>query len=193
MNDKVLLIFEDTKSLIKLKKSLIENQYKVHLSEINIGKIHESIKHLEPDVLVFYYKKACSEITDIVKYIQATTPTPITIFSDESESGLVSKTITNGASAFIVDGIESHRICYIIEAAKARFNKCQSLKKRLDKAESKLNGRKDIDRAKGILMSSKDISEDEAYALLRNMAMNNNMRIEDLAKNLITASMLLMK
>lgn len=191
MTDKVLLVFEDTKSLKKLKTSLIENDYKVTLCEIHIGKIHESIKFLEPDILVFYYKKARPEITDIVKYIQATTPTPITIFSDESDSGLISETITNGASAFIVDGIESHRISYIIEAAKARFNKCQSLKKKLDKAESKLDGRKNIDRAKGILMCSKGISEDEAYALLRNMAMNNNMRIEDLSKNLITASLLL--
>lgn len=191
MNEKVLLVFEDTKSLKKLKTSLIENDYSVALCEINIGKIHESIKFISPDVIVFYYKKARPEITDIVKYIQKTTPTPITIFSDESDSELVSETITNGASAFIVDGIESHRIRFIIDAAKARFNKCQSLKKRLDKAESKLDGRKDIDRAKGILMSSKNISEEESYSLLRNMAMNNNMRIEDLAKNLITASQLL--
>lgn len=191
MNDIALLIFEDTKSLMKLKKSLIENDYNVFTCEINIGKIHESINNIKPDLLVFYYSKARSEIVDIVKYIQSTTPTPITIFSDESESSLVSDTITNGASAFIVDGIESHRIQFIIDAAKARFNKCQLLKKRLDKAELKLDGRKDIDRAKGILMSSKNIPEEEAYQLLRNMAMNNNMRIEDLSKNLITASLLL--
>jgi len=94
MNDKVLLIFEDTKSLKKLKTSLLENNYEVFVCEINIGKIHESIKALEPDLLVFYYKKARSEITDIVKYIQSSTPIPITIFSDQSENSLVSDTIT---------------------------------------------------------------------------------------------------
>lgn len=191
MNDKVLLIFEDTKSLKKLKKSLIENDYKVSLCEINIGKIHQAIESIKPDVLVFYYKKARTEIIDIVKYIQSTTPTPITIFSDESDNKLVSDSITNGATAFIVDGIETHRIAYILDAAKARFNKCQTLKKRLDNAESKLDGGRDIDKAKEILMKSKNIAEYEADFLLKNMAMNNNMRIEDLSKNLITASVLL--
>ena len=89
MNDRVLLIFEDTKSLKKLKNSLIGNDYQVFASEINIGKIHESINAIKPDVLVFYYKKAQPEIIEIVKYIQSTTPTPITVFSDESESSSV--------------------------------------------------------------------------------------------------------
>ena len=191
MKDRILLIFEDTQSLKKLKKCLIENDYQVFVSEINIGKIHESINAINPDLLVFYYKKARTEIVEIVKYIQSTTPTPITIFSDESEISLVSDTITNGASVFIVGGLESHRIKYIIDAAKARFNKCQTLKKRLDSAEAKLDGRKDIDRAKSLLMNSKNIPEEEAYQLLTNMAMNNNMRVEDISKNLITASILL--
>jgi len=191
MNDKVLLIFEDTKNLKKLKTSLLENKYAISICEINIPKIHQAIKNNKPDVLVFYYKKARPEITKIVKEIQASTPIPITVFSDESNNDLVSDTITNGATAFIVDGIESHRISHIIEAAKARFNKCQSLKKKLHNAESKLNGRRDTDRAKGILMKSKDLSEDEAYKLLRSMAMSNNMRIEDLAKSLVAASTLL--
>lgn len=190
MNDKVLLIFESTKNTNNLKNSLIDNDYDVYESAIDIKSIHDTINKISPDSLVFYYKKARPEILEIVKYIQSSTPTPIIIFADESDSELVSATITNGASAFIVDGIETHRIPHIIDAAKARFNKCQLLKKKLDSVESKLDARKDIERAKGILMESKKISEDEAYNLLRSMAMNNNMRIEELSKNLITTSAL---
>ena len=173
MNDKILLVFEDNENIEKLKTSLIENDFQVEsLSEINVGKVHPAINNFNPDAIVFYYKQARPEIADIAKYIQSTTPTPIIVFSDESETSLVSNTIDSGATAFIVDGIESHRIPPIIDAAKARFNKCQSLIKKLDTAETKLESRKDIDRAKGILMDSKKISEDEAYNLLRSMAMN---------------------
>ena len=191
MNDKVLLIFEDTKNLKKLTTSLLENNYAISICEINIKKILQAIDHQKPDVLIFYYKEAHPEITKIVKTIQSSAPIPITIFSDTSDNTLVSDTIINGATAFIDDGIESHRISHIIDAAKARFQKCQTLKQKLHDAESKLSARKHTDRAKGILMESKNLSEDEAYKLLRSMAMNNNMRIEELAKSLVTASTIL--
>ncbi|MGK0271453.1 MAG: response regulator NasT [Cocleimonas sp.] len=193
MNDRVLLIFEETKSLKKLKKSLIQNDYLVFVCEINLRKIHASIKSVEPDLLVFYYKNAHSEITETVREIQAKTPIPIIIFSDECDNQIVSNTIINGASAFIIDGIESHRICYIIEAAKARFYKCQTLKRRLYRAESKLDMSNDVDKAKAIFMRNNNITAEEAYASLSKMASRNKLRIEDLSKILVSASKLLMQ
>ena len=193
MNDRVLLIFEDTKNLKKLKKSLVDNNYLVFVCEIDLAKIRKSIKSVKPDLLVFYYQNTHAEIIKIVKNIQMTTPIPITIFSDESDNQLVSDTITNGATAFIVDGIESHRISYIIEAAKARFQKCQVLKTRLYRAESKENINSDVDKAKALLMKNKDMTAEEAYASLSNLAVRNKLRIEDLSKNLIMASELLYK
>ena len=183
MNNKVVLIFEDTKNLMKLKRSLIHNEYSVSLCEIDTDKIQKSIQHVKPNFLVFYYKTAHPEIADIVKHIQENTPLPIIIFSDESNTDLVSYTITMGASSFVVDGINTHRIRHIIEAARARFNKCQSLKNRLYNAESKFDGRSYTNRAKDILMRNKNMTDAEAYKLLKNMAKNRNIHIEDLSKN----------
>ena len=191
MNDKVVLIFEDTKNLLKLKRSLIHNDYSVTLCEIETDKINKAIWRVKPDFLVFYYKQARPEIAGIAKSIQENTPLPIIIFSDESDTDLVSDTITMGASAFVVDGINTSRIKYIIEAARARFNKCQSLKNRLHKAESKFDSRSYTDRAKDILMRNKNMTEAEAYKLLKTMAENRNILIEELSKNLIEVSDLL--
>lgn len=193
MKDKILLIFEDTKNLKELKKSLISNDYLVSLCEIDLQKIQKSIKSVEPDVLVFYYKKVDSEIIEIVRTIQVTSPITIAVFSDDSDDYLISEAVTYGVTAFVVDGIENHRIKPIIEAAKARFKKCQVLKKQLYIAESKFKGGSVIDRAKDILIRNKQITEPEAYEILSNMAKSSNIGIEDLSKNLITTSELLAK
>jgi response regulator NasT len=61
----------------------------------------------------------------------------------------------------------------------------------LREARSELENRKLIDRAKGILMSTRGLSEADAYALLRNTAMNQNRKISEIAESLITATGLL--
>jgi two-component system, response regulator / RNA-binding antiterminator len=61
----------------------------------------------------------------------------------------------------------------------------------LDRANAALEERKVIDRAKGILMKERGIAEDEAYALLRSAAMNENRRIAEVAQAVVTASRLL--
>jgi response regulator NasT len=61
----------------------------------------------------------------------------------------------------------------------------------LEEARSELEDRKVIERAKGLLMKSRKLSEPEAYALLRKTAMNQNRRIAEIAQSLVTAAGLL--
>jgi response regulator NasT len=73
----------------------------------------------------------------------------------------------------------------------SRFNAFNRLRKELDHTKRALADRKVIDKAKGILMKSRGIGEEEAYALLRKTAMNENRRVADVAQGLITAAGLL--
>jgi len=61
----------------------------------------------------------------------------------------------------------------------------------LEQARSELENRKVIDRAKGILMKSRGLSEEAAYTLLRKTAMNQNRKIAEIAQSLVTAAGLL--
>jgi response regulator NasT len=79
----------------------------------------------------------------------------------------------------------------IIDLAIRRFNAFARMQTELDEAKTALAERKAIDRAKAILMNSKNLAEAEAYALLRTTAMNQNRRIFEVAEALITASELL--
>lgn len=94
-------------------------------------------------------------------------------------------------SAYVVDGLRKERVKPILDMAISRFNAFSRLAHELEEARSELEGRKLVDRAKGILMKSRGLSEADAYTLLRKTAMNQNRRIADIAQSLITAAGLL--
>ena len=73
----------------------------------------------------------------------------------------------------------------------SRFRAFSRLTEELEEVRSELADRKTIDRAKGILMKSKGLSEQEAYDLLRRTAMNQSRKIIDVAQSLVIASGLL--
>ena len=73
----------------------------------------------------------------------------------------------------------------------SRFNAFAKLQDELDRAKSALEDRKVIDRAKGILMKLKGLTEEEAYILLRSTAMREKKKIGEIAQSILTASELL--
>ena len=96
-----------------------------------------------------------------------------------------------GIAAYIVDGLNERRLNPILELAVARFRQVRGLQDELDKTRQSLQERKVVDRAKGILMKKRGMSEDTAYKAIRSMAMEQNQRMVDVANNLISAARLL--
>ena len=94
-------------------------------------------------------------------------------------------------SAYVVDGLQADRIKPVLDIAIARFQMLRQMRAELEETRRALEERKLIDRAKGLIMKAKGIQEDEAYALLRKTAMNQNRRVADVAEALVTASGLL--
>jgi two-component system, response regulator / RNA-binding antiterminator len=116
---------------------------------------------------------------------------PIAMFVDRSDQASIEAAVDAGVSAYIVDGLKRERVRPIVDMAISRFNAFARMARELDEARSQLESRKLIDRAKGILMTTRRMSEADAYALLRKTAMNQNRKITDIAESLITAAGLL--
>jgi len=72
-----------------------------------------------------------------------------------------------------------------------RFQMFKRMRRELDATKQALSERKTLDRAKGLLMQAKGLSEDDAYALLRKTAMDQGRKVIDVATALVTASDLL--
>ncbi|CAA6807288.1 MAG: Response regulator receiver and ANTAR domain protein [uncultured Thiotrichaceae bacterium] len=126
-----------------------------------------------------------------IRQLQDTHPLPIVIFLEDCDQAAITEYIIAGVTSLIVDNFEPHRFDSIIKTAITRFEKCQHLHLKLSDAEQKLEDRRTVEKAKGIIMTGKQLSEDDAYKLLRSMAMEKNIKMGDLAKSVIAASELL--
>jgi two-component system, response regulator / RNA-binding antiterminator len=113
---------------------------------------------------------------------------PVAMFVDQSDSASIQVAVDAGVSAYIVDGLKKERITSIFDLCISRFNAFARLQCELDRAKDALEERKVIDRAKGVLMKAKSLAEEQAYALLRKTAMNENKKIVEIAQSLLTAA-----
>ena len=118
-------------------------------------------------------------------------PRPVLLFTHDGDSEKIRAATLAGVSAYIVDGMSGERIRPIIDAAVARFEQFHALKRELGDVEEKLAERKVIERAKGILMQSRNLSEEEAYRALRKQAMHTNTRLADVAGQVVALAGLL--
>jgi response regulator NasT len=116
---------------------------------------------------------------------------PVAMFVDQCDSASIQAAVDAGVSAYIVDGLKKERITSILDLCISRFNAFARLQGELDHAKGALEERKVIDRAKGVLMNAKKLTEEEAYALLRKTAMNEHKKIVEIAQSVLTAAELL--
>ena len=116
---------------------------------------------------------------------------PIAMFVDRSDASEIEAAVEAGVSAYVVDGLKKERVKPILDMAISRFNAFARLTRELEEARSALEDRKLIDEAKAILIRSRNLSEADAYSLMRRTAMNQNRKLVDIAQSLITAARLL--
>jgi len=123
--------------------------------------------------------------------VSRTVKRPVAMFVDQADTASIEAAVDAGVSAYIVDGLKKERVKSILDMTVSRFNAFDHLQRELHQVRTELAERKTIERAKGILMKSKGISEEEAYALMRRTAMNEKMKLADVAQSLVTAAQLL--
>jgi two-component system, response regulator / RNA-binding antiterminator len=146
---------------------------------------------LDPDVIVIDLENPSRDILEQMFQVSRAVRRPIAMFVDQSDAASIQASVDAGVSAYIVDGLKKERLKPILDLCISRFNAFARLQDELDRAKSALEDRKVIERAKGILMKLKGLTEDEAYVLLRSTAMREKKKIGEIAQSILTASELL--
>jgi response regulator NasT len=146
---------------------------------------------IDPDVILIDLENPSRDVLEQMFQVSRVVRRPIAMFVDQSDRETTKSAVEAGVSAYIVDGLRKERVKDILELCISRFNAVARLQDELDRAKSALEARKAIDRAKGILMQAKGLTEEQAYALLRKTAMNEKRKIAEVAQAVITASELL--
>jgi two-component system, response regulator / RNA-binding antiterminator len=161
---------------------------------VRIGEMQSLLSRiyaLDPDVIVIDLENPSRDILEQMFQVSRAVRRPIAMFVDQSDAASIQASVDAGVSAYIVDGLKKERLKPILDLCISRFNAFAKLQDELDRAKSALEDRKVIERAKGILMKLKGLTEDEAYVLLRSTAMREKKKIGEIAQSILTASELL--
>jgi response regulator NasT len=161
---------------------------------VNVTRIEDTtgllarIYAIDPDVILIGLENPSRDVLEQMFQVSRAVKRPIAMFVDQSDTASIQASVDAGVSAYIVGNLQKERIKTIMDLCISRFNAFARLRDELERAKSALEDRKVIDRAKGILMKAKNLSEEQAYALLRKTAMNENKKIADVAQSVITAA-----
>ena len=161
----------------------------VHSSEMQ--SLLARIYAVDPDIILIDLENPSRDVLEAMFQVSRAVKRPIAMFVDQSDSASIQASVEAGVSAYIVDGLKKERIKPILDLCVSRFNAFAKLQEELERTKSQLEDRKVIERAKGILMKVKGLTEDEAYVLLRSTAMREKKKIGEIAQSIITASEML--
>ncbi len=143
---------------------------------------------IDPEVILIDLENPSRDMLEQMFQVSREVKRPVAMFVDQSDSASIQAAVDAGVSAYIVNGLKKERVTNILDLCISRFYAFSRLQGELDRANDALKERKIIDRAKGVLMKAKKITEDEAYALMRKTAMNENKKIVEIARSLLTAA-----
>lgn len=150
-----------------------------------------TLSRVQPDAIVLETSSPHIDVLDRILDAMGGASLPLVIFALDGSEDAIARAVKAGAASYVVDGLDAERIPAIMQVARARFEFVASLRSELNLAQQKLAERKYVERAKGLLMKSRGLSEDEAYHTLRRMAMERNRRMGDVARSVLEMADLL--
>ncbi|WP_395688706.1 ANTAR domain-containing response regulator [Caenimonas koreensis] len=174
-----------------LRITLLENGYNVIAVLPTDTFLDERIAQLQPDLIVVDAESGARDTLEHVVMATRDERRPIVLFTNDDDTTHVKDAVAAGVTAYIVAGLAPERIRPILEVAMARFQHEESLRRELADARSELQDRKVIDRAKGLLMQRRGLTEPQAYELLRKSAMDRGLKLGEIAQRMLDAADLL--
>lgn len=146
------------------------------------------VESLRPDAVIYVSDEIDRLLLRQMSAVSNKQPVPMVVFTRDSTAESIDAAVKAGATAYVVDCNDPDRLSSLLGVAKARFEEQKRLKDELLHTKNALSDRKNVEKAKGIIMKTKSLSEDQAYKAMRKLAMNHNKRIGEIAEQIISAS-----
>lgn len=188
---RILVIDEDEQRGATLAQVLRVTGYEVIAQKTGHPHLPNLVRDVQPDLVLIDLTAPDRDTLEQLTLMSENTPKPVVMFSQDDDEATIQAAVRAGVSAYIVDGLSAPRVKPIIDVAIAHFSHTQAMRQELEKTKSSLSERKYVDRAKAHLMRQRQISEAEAYSLLRKFAMDRKQRIGEVARQLVEATEML--
>ena len=185
---KIALIDDDVDRASFIKSSLIEHHFEVvaclmidHLESMNLQSLQADVILLDMD----------HPHRDIIENCVSQFDLPTVLFTKNTHKDTIKNAIEAGVTAYIVDGIDPIKLESILEISIEQFKKHKKLVNDLEETKCILADRKDIEKAKVLLMNIHQLSENDAFQLLRKNAMSQRISMGEISRRLLDAQQLL--
>jgi response regulator NasT len=153
--------------------------------------IHDCVLRLQPDVVIVDSESPSRDTLEHLATVSASCPRPVVVFSEDASQAPMQQALKAGVSAYVIAGLQPQRLQPVLQVAIARFEQDRALRGQLEMAQTQLSERKLIEKAKGILMDEIGLSEEQAFAHLRRLAMDRGQRLAQVAERVVAARELL--
>jgi two-component system, response regulator / RNA-binding antiterminator len=188
---KVMLVDDQPARAALLEQALRDHQFLVIARLSTAAGLAEQVAKLLPDIIIIDIESPDRDTLENMAILHRDNPRPVVMFAEEGDASIIERAVRAGVSAYVVDGLNPARVKPIVDVAIARFREFQALRQELQETRSQLADRKQIDRAKGLLMKHRDMDEQQAYQAMRKMAMDRGQRLGEVANNIIAVLELL--
>ena len=187
----ILVVEPNADKALEISDALQENGWSdVTVIGLN-ADIAEAVASHNPDLILIDLTNPDRDTLEHLSMTSQAQSRPVAMFVDHTDDTMTKAAISAGVSAYVVNGLHADRIKPVLETSIARFHMIQKMQTELVAAKRALSDRKMIDRAKGLVMRARGISENEAYNLLRTTAMSQGRKVADVAQALVTSADLL--
>ncbi|NPV26451.1 MAG: ANTAR domain-containing protein [Firmicutes bacterium] len=191
MNEiRIVIGSSQIRSRKRIKEILIRNGYLV------IGEAEEAlstlrlIRGIQPDLVILDGDLPGMSLLELAHVIEEDKLAPVLLITQEVTREFLKKTRESWTLTFLVKPVTQSTLIPAIEAAVGKYRKTIELEKEIQQLKHKLETRKIMDQAKGILMEKLGISESEAHRRLQKQSMDKGISIREIAEAIILASSL---
>lgn len=153
-----------------------------------VSKLVQAVLQHAPDVVICNEPFPTAGLFEAIHLLEQALPCPVMLFTQDMDAGNIDKATASGVHVYVVDGYSAARLRPLIQLAQARFRQAQQQRKAYEDMATRFEERKVVDRAKGILMRAQQISDDEAFRVLRSTAMRSNLRLGQLSQQVIQSA-----
>jgi len=188
---RVLLVDDGAHHVGLIRDELTEQGYVVVGVVDSAMAIHDCVQRLQPDVVIVDAESPSRDTLENLAAVSASHPRPVVVFSEDASDGPMQAALRAGVSAYVIAGLQPQRLAPVLKVAIARFEQDRALRTQLEDAHLQLSERKLIERAKGLLMDEVGLTEEQAYAHLRKLAMDRSQRLAQVAERVVAAHSLL--
>jgi len=181
-----MLVDDDPLRTSVVEESLLASGYEVISIISATSALLFQIEQLRPDIVLIDLRFPGRDILESLAVVNRHNPTPMVMFTEEDDPAYIRQAFNAGICSYMMEGINPAKVKPVIEVALAQFSSFQSMKSELEETRIELDTQKKISRAKALLMKYRRIDEAAAHKTLGQMAMDNNLKLGDVATMVIS-------